>query len=53
MILGIPRIGDTRGGREIGTGKQRRDIYGAVQCVLKAFCTSYPAHLGATDVSLL
>lgn len=50
MIIGVSRLGDPHGGREIGSGPQRRDIYSAVKAVLNAFCSSYPAHLGATDL---
>ena len=50
MIIGVSRLGDPHGGREIGAGPQRRDVYSAVKAVLNAFCNSYPAHLGVTDL---
>lgn len=53
MVLGVSRLGDPHGGREIGAAHGRHDIYSAVTVVLRAFCQSYPHHLGATDLNLL
>jgi hypothetical protein len=53
MVLGVSRLGDPHGGREIGAGQKRWDIYSVVKKVLNSFCSSYPAHLGATDLSRL
>ena len=51
MVLGVSRLGDPYGGREIGAGTQRRDIYSAVKDTLTAFCSSYGTHLGSTDLT--
>lgn len=51
MVLGVSRLGDPDGGREIGAGPQRHDIYSAVKDILTAFCSSYATHLGATDLT--
>jgi hypothetical protein len=53
MILGVSRLGDPHGGREIGMGQQRRDIYPAVRATLAAYCASFPPQLGTTDLSQL
>ncbi len=53
MILGLSRLGDPHGGREIGQGQKRRDIYPAVKATLAAYCTSFSTQLGATDLSQL
>jgi hypothetical protein len=51
LAIGVSRIGDAHGGREIGTGPQRCDIYSAVKDTLAAFCSSYASHLGTTDLT--
>ena len=51
LVLGLSRLGDSKGGREIGSGADRKDIYGAVKSLVTAFVASYPSELGASDLS--
>jgi hypothetical protein len=51
LAIGVSRIGDTHGGREIGNWPQRRDIYSAVKDTLTTFCSSYTPHLGSTNLT--
>jgi hypothetical protein len=51
MRVGISRIGDETGGREVGNGANSIDIYEAVRTVLNGFIQNYPLHLGQCDAS--
>jgi hypothetical protein len=53
MVLGLSKLGDPVGGREIGRGPNRQDIYQACKSTLAAFCATFPKHLSKCDLSAL
>jgi hypothetical protein len=51
MVLGISVLGDVAGGRDIGKGRARFDLYSACKITYLAFCSSFPKHLGQCSTS--
>jgi hypothetical protein len=51
VLLGLSRFGDLQGGREIGRGPDKVDLYDACSQTLIAFCTEFPRHIGTCDLS--
>jgi hypothetical protein len=50
MRVGVSRLGDTKGGRDIRSGAGPVDIYYACKQVLAAFKANFPKHLGHCDI---
>jgi hypothetical protein len=54
MEVGVSRLGDLEGGREIGFDPSKRfSIYDECLATLKAFCVTFPDHLRRCDLSKL
>jgi len=51
LMLGVSRLGDVSGGREIGQGPNRFDLYEACKSTYLAFCAAFPIHLGRCDTA--
>lgn len=51
MVLDLSLLGDTKGGREIGQGQDRTDIYSACKDALINFKANFGNHLGGCDLS--
>jgi hypothetical protein len=51
MVLGVSVLGDPVGGREIGRGPTRIDLYQACKSTYLAFCEAFPKYLGRCNTA--